>query len=223
MPGWERMEVAFFRGAGRLQPVQAFLEELEPVERRVAAGNQVERLAWLRVEDPPLPAPWDEPVEAELRALRVRVDGEVLRLIYRRTGNLFLLLHAIRSAQSSIPERELRVARRAGVQAGEDRPPAGALDGPIGQSLQAYIAGAEFDEQYREVRLRLSAFEQVARLLIRYRMDHGLSQAQLARRAGISHSVVARMETGNHHVNLDTLSRVAVALRHRLLIALEPY
>ena len=31
--GWVRMEVVFYRGAGRLQPVQAFLEELEPVER----------------------------------------------------------------------------------------------------------------------------------------------------------------------------------------------
>ncbi|MBO0685006.1 MAG: helix-turn-helix domain-containing protein [Candidatus Dormibacteraeota bacterium] len=215
--------MAFFRAAGRLQPVQAFLEELEPVERRVAAGNQLERLSWLRVQDPPLPAPWDEPVEAELHALRLRVDGELLRLIYRRTGNLFLLLHAIWSAEASIPEHELRVARRASAQAQGVRPRAGALDSPIGQSLQAYIAGAELDEQYRDARVRLSPFEQVARLLIRYRMDHGLSQTQLARRAGISQQVVARIETGHHHVNLDTVAKVAVALQQRLLIAFEPY
>src|SRR5438874_5543631 len=85
--GLERMEVVFFRGPGRLQPVQQFLEELGPAERRAAAENQVDRLAMLSTDDPPLPAPWDEQVEAELRALRVRVGRHVYRVVYRRFRN----------------------------------------------------------------------------------------------------------------------------------------
>src|SRR2546427_1868972 len=92
--GSEEMQVVFFRGAGRLQPVQQFLEELERPEARAAADNQVDRLASLSADDPPLPAPWDEQVETELRALRVRVGREAYRIIYRRSGNLFILLHA---------------------------------------------------------------------------------------------------------------------------------
>jgi ribosome-binding protein aMBF1 (putative translation factor) len=218
------MEVVFYRGAGRLQPVQAFLEELEPVERRAAAENQVDRLAWLRVEDPPLPPPWDEPVEAELRALRVWVGGDLLRVLYRRAANTFVLLHAYQALEPEISEEELRTARRNSTRSKvAGRPPAGGLDTPIGQPWDAHLSAAELDEPYRDARRRLHPLEQVARLLIRYRMDHGLSQTQLAQRAGISHSVVSRMETGQHHVNLDTLGRLATALGQRLLIAFQPY
>ena len=93
---------------------------------------------------------------------------------------------------------------------------------PIGLSLDAHIAAAELDDEYRSARARLDAFEQVARLLIRYRIDHGLSQTQLAERAGVSHSVVSRIETGQHRTNLDTLARMARSLGRRLAISFEP-
>jgi phage-related protein/DNA-binding XRE family transcriptional regulator len=221
--GLEGMQVVFFRGAGRLQPVQRFLEELEPPERRAAAEYQVDRLASLSTDDPPLPAPWDEQVESELRALRVRVGRDVFRILYRRAGNLFILLHAFQERGGVIPEDDVRVARRNNARSRVARRSSTAgLDTPIGLTLDAHIAAGELDDEYREARARLAPFEQVARLLIRYRMDHGLSQTQLGERTGISHSVVSRIETGQHRTNLETLSKIALALGRRLVLSFEP-
>jgi ribosome-binding protein aMBF1 (putative translation factor) len=217
------MQVVFFRGAGRLQPVQQFLEELERPEHRAAAEYQVDRLEGLSADDPPLPAPWDEQVEAELRALRVRIAGYGFRVLYRRSGNLFILLHAFfEEHAAAIAENEMQIARRNNARSKVVRRSATAgLDTPIGQSLEAHIAAGELDHEYRDARMRLDPFEQVARLLIRYRMDHGVSQTQLAERVGISHSVVSRIETGQHRSNLETLSRIALALSRRLVVLFE--
>jgi len=221
--GSEGMQVVFFRGAGRIQPVQRFLEELEPAERRAATDNQVDRLSALSTDDPPLPAPWDEQVEVELRALRIRVGRDVFRVIYRRSGTLFILLHAFGERFPVIPEDEVRIARRNNARSKVvRRSAASGLDTPIGLSLEAHIAAAELDHEYRGARARLDPFEQVARLLIRHRMDHGLSQTQLAERTGISHSVVSRIETGQHRTNLETLGKMALALGRRLIISFEP-
>jgi DNA-binding XRE family transcriptional regulator/phage-related protein len=221
--GSEEMRVVFFRGAGRLQPVQQFLEELGSAEGRAAAENQVDRLGALSADDPPLPAPWDEQVEAELRALRVRVGRDVVRVVYRRSGNLFILLHAFEERGPVIAEEEVRVARRNLARSKVvRRTSTEGLDTPIGLSLEAHLAAAELDDDYRRARARLDPFEQVARLLIRYRIDHGLSQTQLAERAGISHSVVSRIETGQHRTNLDTLGKIARSLGRRLVISFQP-
>jgi ribosome-binding protein aMBF1 (putative translation factor) len=220
--GSEGMDVAFFRGAGRVQPVQQFLEELKGPDRRAAVDNQIDRLRALSPDDPPLPSPWDEQVEAELRALRIRVGRDVFRVIYRRSGTLFILLHAFTERGQVIPEDAMRIARRNNARSKVvRRSGTPGLDTPIGLSLEAHIAAAELDEGYRQARARLDPFEQVARLLIRYRMDHGLSQTQLAERAGISHSVVSRIETGQHRTNLDTLSKIALALGRRLAISFD--
>jgi DNA-binding XRE family transcriptional regulator/phage-related protein len=221
--GSEGMQVVFFRGAGRLQPVQQFLESLGRADTRAAAENQVDRLRVLSTEDPPLPAPWDEQVEAELRALRIRVGRETFRVLYRRSGALFILLHAFAERVAGIPEGEMRIARRNSARSKVVRRSGTAgLDTPIGLSMEAHIAASELDDEYRGARARLAAFEQAARLLIRYRMDHGLSQTQLAERAGISHSVVSRIETGQHRTNLETLGRIAFSLGRRLTISFEP-
>jgi DNA-binding XRE family transcriptional regulator/phage-related protein len=221
--GSEGMQVVFFRGAGRLQPVQQFLEELERPERRAAADSQVDRLGALSTDDPPLPPPWDEQVEAELRALRIRVGRESFRVLYRRSGTLFVLLHAFEERGQAIPEDEIRIARRNNARSKVvRRSGVRGLDTPIGLSLEAHIAAAELDDEYRRARARLAPFEQVARLLIRYRMDHGLSQTQLAERAGISHSVVSRIETGQHRTNLETLGKIALGLGRRLAISFLP-
>jgi len=216
------MQVVFFRGAGRLQPVQRFLEELEPPERRAAADHQVARLGALSTDDPPLPAPWDEQVESELRALRVRLGRDVFRILYRRAGNLFILLHAFEERGGEIPDDDLRIARRNNARSKVvRRSTTGGLDTPLGLTLDAHVAAAELDDDYREARARLAPFEQVARLLIRYRMDHGLSPTQRGERTGISHSVVSRIETGQHRTNLETLSKIALALGRRLVISFE--
>lgn len=62
---------------------------------------------------------------------------------------------------------------------------------------------------------------EIAWLLIKYRMDKGLSQEQLAEVVGTSHSQISRIESGRHRTNLDTLSRIARALDMRMVVGFE--
>lgn len=54
------------------------------------------------------------------------------------------------------------------------------------------------------------------------RKQAGLTQAEVARRTGLSQPVVARLEDPDHNPTLDTLERVAAALGTRLEVGLSP-
>jgi len=49
--------------------------------------------------------------------------------------------------------------------------------------------------------------------LKRLREQRGLTQEQLAKRAGVSHGYLARLELGMHDPSLSTLARLAKALK----------
>ena len=66
---------------------------------------------------------------------------------------------------------------------------------------------------------RYEAAEICARELIRYRMQHGMTQAQLAALLGMPAPVVSRLERGDHVPSIDTLLRVARGLGKRLDIS----
>jgi transcriptional regulator with XRE-family HTH domain/predicted RNase H-like HicB family nuclease len=53
------------------------------------------------------------------------------------------------------------------------------------------------------------------------RLRAGISQAELARRAGLSQPVVARLENPDHNATVATLERVAAALGTRLDVGLQ--
>jgi transcriptional regulator with XRE-family HTH domain len=61
-----------------------------------------------------------------------------------------------------------------------------------------------------------------AGLLSRARAAAGLSQRELARRAGTSQSVIARIERGQVSPSLDTLTRLLAAAGFELRMGLEP-
>jgi phage-related protein len=61
--------------------------------------------------DPPLPFPHSSQIEGELRELRCHVGREHYRILYRRSRNLFVLLHAFRKDTGQVPEAEKQVAR----------------------------------------------------------------------------------------------------------------
>lgn len=75
--------------------------------------------------------------------------------------------------------------------------------------------------EYRAERDRLREFEDVARLVIRLRAKRGLTQQQLARLVGTSHSAISRIESGRHKTSVETLRRIARALDARLLVGFE--
>lgn len=81
-------------------------------DRQAALDNQIERLNLRRPSDPPLAFPWSSRLEGEFRELRCHYGSEHYRVIYRRSKNLFVLLHMFRNDTGKVPEAELRVARQ---------------------------------------------------------------------------------------------------------------
>lgn len=93
---------------------------------------------------------------------------------------------------------------------------------PIGQSTRKAQRGrAGRSSAYRAEQHRLAQFEDLARLVIKHRAALGLSQQELARRVGTSHSAISRLESGRHITSVQSLQRIAEALGVRLVIGFE--
>jgi DNA-binding XRE family transcriptional regulator len=78
------------------------------------------------------------------------------------------------------------------------------------------------DEELEIAGLRREARALPSRLageLVRARKRGGWTQAQVARRMGVTRSVVARLETGRLNPRLDTVARYAAAVRLTLAVA----
>ena len=69
---------------------------------------------------------------------------------------------------------------------------------------------------------RTSVANQLAIVIIRYRVEHGLTQTALARKLGIKQPAVARLEAGNHEPSVATLARLANRLGITLRLDVEP-
>ena len=93
---------------------------------------------------------------------------------------------------------------------------------PVGSTAEeASSRRASASSEYLQQREALAGCREIAWLLIKYRMDRGLSQQQLAELVGTSNSQISRIESGRHRTNLDTLSRIAHALDRRLVLGFE--
>ena len=93
---------------------------------------------------------------------------------------------------------------------------------PVGSSAEeAGKRRAARSPEYRAQQAERQALREIAWLLIKYRMDKGLSQEELAELVGTSHSQISRIESGRHRTNLDTLSRIAHALDLRMVLGFE--
>jgi len=74
------------------------------------------------------------------------------------------------------------------------------------------------DPEYEAALEELGPYEKIARQLVAFRNEHGLSQAELGRRCGVSQPAIARLESGEHEPRLATLRRVAHALDAELIL-----
>lgn len=93
---------------------------------------------------------------------------------------------------------------------------------PVGATAEeAASRRAARSPEYRTQRAEREGFREIAWLLIKYRMDKGLTQEQLADLVGTSNSQISRIESGRHRTNLDTLSRIAHALDLRIVLGFE--
>jgi ribosome-binding protein aMBF1 (putative translation factor) len=93
---------------------------------------------------------------------------------------------------------------------------------PVGSSaVDAAGRRARRSAAYREAQARLAPYEQLARIVIRRRMELSLTQEQLAKRMGTSHSAISRIESGQHSTSVRTLQRLAAALEMRFVMGFE--
>lgn len=106
-----RMQAVYYRDTHGNEPVSDFIDNLVPAAAQVAVDNQIDRLNMLTSTDPPLPFPHSSQVEGELRELRCHYGSKLVRVLYRRSSNLFILLHAFEKHTKAIPQHDKAVAR----------------------------------------------------------------------------------------------------------------
>lgn len=79
--------------------------------------------------------------------------------------------------------------------------------------------------EFKELAKRRLAQLDIAQDLIRRRKELGLSQAELAKRAGLTQPLISRVESGDFkNFEIQTLIRIATALnaRYDFLLVIEP-
>ena len=76
------------------------------------------------------------------------------------------------------------------------------------------------DEEFRQLWSEREGAYRVAREIVRLRKMQGLSQSEVARRAGLKQPAIARLESGAVRPTLDTIQRVAHALGREVEISL---
>lgn len=93
---------------------------------------------------------------------------------------------------------------------------------PVGTNVaNARRQRAARSAAYRAEQRRLDQFEELARLVIKHRAELGISQKELAKRVGTSHSAISRIESGRHQTSVATLQRIAAGLDVRLVVGFE--
>jgi phage-related protein len=105
-----RYQAVYYRAADGSQPVSEFIDRLSN-RRQVALRNQIDRLNMLTPERPHLPHPWSSQIEGELRELRCHFGSDHYRILYRRSGNLIVLLHIFSKRTRVVPKQDKAIAQ----------------------------------------------------------------------------------------------------------------
>jgi phage-related protein len=106
-----RTQAVYYRDSRGRHPVDDFIETL-PAKAQAALDATIDRLNDLNPREPPLAFPATSQVDGELRELRCHYGSELYRLLYRRSENLFVLLHAIRKRGAKIPRGDIDLAQK---------------------------------------------------------------------------------------------------------------
>ncbi len=121
-------QAVYYRAPDGVEPVAEFLDREFPLEsrkknpsvgeteaaatKRMTVDLQIDRLNGLANDDPPLPFPHTSQIDGPLRELRCHYGRAHYRILYRRSGNLFVLLHMIRKTSKSVPRSEIEIAKQ---------------------------------------------------------------------------------------------------------------
>jgi phage-related protein len=108
-----RTQAVFYRDGRGREPVDEFLEELLKVQPLAAAKIDdaiEEHLNGRDPRDPPPEFPATSQIEGDLRELRVRFARTRYRVLYQRSGNLIVLLHAFEKNTGAVSASDRKKA-----------------------------------------------------------------------------------------------------------------
>lgn len=94
-----------------------------------------------------------------------------------------------------------------------------AVVSPLGPTVADDARAAMADPAFRRAWEKYAVAEEVARTLIRFRLNRGLTQKDAARVLRMTESMVYRLERGDHIPNVGTMLRVAEATGTVLTVA----
>lgn len=107
-------QAVYYRDPQGHEPVNDWLETLlvtKPAAVAKIDGFVQEHLNRRDADDPPREFPITSQIEGGLRELRVRFANTRYRLLYQRSGNLLVLLHAFEKNTGAIPAADKQLAQ----------------------------------------------------------------------------------------------------------------
>jgi len=81
-----------------------------PAKVALKVDDSIDLLNGLPDDAPPLAFPFTSQIDGPLRELRCHYGKRLIRILYQRSDNLVVLLHAIEKAGRTVPERDINVA-----------------------------------------------------------------------------------------------------------------
>jgi len=103
-------QAVYYRDRDGNEPVNQYIEKLD-VDHRVTVYAQIDLLNGLDSRDPPLAFPHSSQIVGPLRELRCHHGRTLYRILYRRSGNLFVLLHIINKRDKQVPKEDIAKAQ----------------------------------------------------------------------------------------------------------------
>ncbi len=107
-----RTQAVFFRDSKGREPVDAFIEGLTAKQAAKIDAFIEEYLNGQRPDAQPPEYPITSQIEGELRELRVRFGNTRYRVLYQRSANLVVLLHAIEKDTGALPRSAIATAKK---------------------------------------------------------------------------------------------------------------
>ncbi len=105
------MQAVYYRDKDGGEPVNDFVDGLAP-ERQEEIDFKIGLLNRVANNDPPLPFPHSSQVDGQLRELRCYYGRDLYRVLYQRSGNLLVLLHAMEKRTGALPQADIDTAKK---------------------------------------------------------------------------------------------------------------
>jgi phage-related protein len=105
-------QTVYYRDQDGNEPVDDFIEDLGPKPAAKIDSFVEEYLNGRAPDAPPPEFPISSQIEGELRELRVRFARTRYRILYQRSENLYVLLHAFEKHTGAVPRADKELAKR---------------------------------------------------------------------------------------------------------------